>query len=462
MKATKIFGYNALICLFAGIFNEIFIELFLDGDLTAKEKIFGALAWCFLFECAFQIVQRFKRIKTLNMLTQKLIEITNQKPSSHILLERGNDYVELARAINAVQSSSKRFLKMFGQQTRDYLSLMESMTSGVVVFDRNKEITLYNHLLEEILVLPPKPRGRPFYAVFHDAKLVSMAQKAYETKEDQHMIWEDQTEGGIKYYDVHAIYVPLSRHHYSVMCLFNDITSERRVAQMQRDFVANVGHELKTPVTAIRGFSETLLEGALDDKEAASEFVKIILEQSKQLTDLINDILSLSKIDTSKGDTFVKIKLRKFIERIMQQFEPAIGEKKISFIDKIAPDVEVVCDEKKLQHIISNLMQNAVRYNKKGGSIEVSAVIFENEWCFLIKDTGQGIKHEDLGRIFERFYRGDKSRSQEGTGLGLSIVKEYVDSLSGMIDVTSVPNAWTEFMVTLPEFSENKVSEVEK
>ena len=79
MKATKIFGYNALICLFAGIFNEIFIELFLDGDLTAKEKIFGALAWCFLFECAFQIVQRFKRIKTLNMLTQKLIEITNQK-----------------------------------------------------------------------------------------------------------------------------------------------------------------------------------------------------------------------------------------------------------------------------------------------------------------------------------------------------------------------------------------------
>ena len=170
MKATKIFGYNALICLFAGIFNEIFIELFLDGDLTAKEKIFGALAWCFLFECAFQIVQRFKRIKTLNMLTQKLIEITNQKPSSHILLERGNDYVELARAINAVQSSSKRFLKMFGQQTRDYLSLMESMTSGVVVFDRNKEITLYNHLLEEILVLPPKPRGRPFYAVFHDAK----------------------------------------------------------------------------------------------------------------------------------------------------------------------------------------------------------------------------------------------------------------------------------------------------
>ena len=462
MKATKIFGYNALICLFAGIFNEIFIKLFLDGDSTTKEKIFGALAWCFLFECAFQIVQRFKRIKTLNMLTQKLIEITNQKPSSHILLERGNDYVELARAINAVQSSSKRFLKMFGQQTRDYLSLMESMTSGVVVFDRNKEITLYNHLLEEILVLPPKPRGRPFYAVFHDAKLVSMAQKAYETKEDQHMIWEDQTEGGIKYYDVHAIYVPLSRHHYSVMCLFNDITSERRIAQMQRDFVANVGHELKTPVTAIRGFSETLLEGALDDKETASEFVKIILEQSKQLTDLINDILSLSKIDASKGDPFVKIKLRKFIERIVQQFEPAIGEKKISFIDKIAPDVEIVCDEKKLQHIISNLMQNAVRYNKKGGSIEVSAVIFENEWCFLIKDTGQGIKHEDLGRIFERFYRGDKSRSQEGTGLGLSIVKEYVDSLSGMIDVTSVPNAWTEFMVTLPEFSENKVSEVEK
>ncbi|MBS7038169.1 MAG: histidine kinase, partial [Ligilactobacillus ruminis] len=87
MKATKIFGYNALICLFAGIFNEIFIKLFLDGDSTTKEKIFGALAWCFLFECAFQIVQRFKRIKTLNMLTQKLIEITNQKPSSHILLE---------------------------------------------------------------------------------------------------------------------------------------------------------------------------------------------------------------------------------------------------------------------------------------------------------------------------------------------------------------------------------------
>lgn len=235
------------------------------------------------------------------------------------------------------------------------------------------------------------------------------------------------------------------------MCLFNDITSERRVAQMQRDFVANVGHELKTPVTAIRGFSETLLEGALDDKEAASEFVKIILEQSKQLTDLINDILSLSKIDTSKGDTFVKIKLRKFIERIVQQFEPAIGEKKsvLSIKSRLMSKSSAMKRNCSTLFPISCKMQYAIikrRFNRS------FCRDFENEWCFLIKDTGQGIKHEDLGRIFERFYRGDKSRSQEGTGLGLSIVKEYVDSLSGMIDVTSVPNAWTEFMVTLPEF----------
>lgn len=129
---------------------------------------------------------------------------------------------------------------------------------------------------------PPKPRA-DLYAVFHDAKLVSMAQKAYETKEDQHMIWEDQTEGGIKYYDVHAIYVPLSRHHYSVMCLFNDITSERRVAQMQRDFVANVGHELKTPVTAIRGLAKRCLKAHWTIRKRPLNLSKSFLNKANSL-----------------------------------------------------------------------------------------------------------------------------------------------------------------------------------
>lgn len=462
MKGFKVIGWNALICFSAILLNWLISQVFFDGDLPEVDTFWGIVLWCFALECVFQYIRHVQHVKMLKILTQKLIEVVNQKPTGHILLEQDSDYVELARAINAVQSSSRRFFKLFRQQTRDYLALLESMTSGVIVFDRNKEITLYNHLLEEIMTLPQNPKSRPFYTVFHDARLVSMVQKAYETKEDQHLVWEDQTDSGIMYYDVHAVYVPLSRHHYSVMCLFNDITQDRKVAQMQRDFVANVGHELKTPVTAIQGFSETLLDGALDDRETATEFVGIILEQSRQLTDLINDILSLSKVDSTAGDKFVRIGLRKFVERIARQFTPAMREQKIRFDNRIAPDVSVVCDEKKLQHIIGNLMQNAVRYNRRGGLIEVSVVMFDNEWCFLIRDTGQGIRREDLGRIFERFYRGDKSRSQEGTGLGLSIVKEYVESLSGMIDVTSTPNVGTEFMVTLPEFEENKVSEVGK
>lgn len=462
MKGFKVIGWNALICFSAILLNRLISQVFFDGDLPEVDTVWGIVLWCFVLECVFQYIRHVQHVKMLKILTQKLIEVANQNPTGHILLEQDSDYVELARAINAVQSSSRRFFKLFRQQTRDYLALLESMTSGVIVFDRNKEITLYNHLLEEIMTLPQNPKSRPFYTVFHDARLVSMVQKAYETKEDQHLVWEDQTDSGIMYYDVHAVYVPLSRHHYSVMCLFNDITQDRKVAQMQRDFVANVGHELKTPVTAIQGFSETLLDGALDDRETATEFVGIILEQSRQLTDLINDILSLSKVDSTAGDKFVRIGLRKFVERIARQFTPAMREQKIRFDNRIAPDVSVVCDEKKLQHIIGNLMQNAVRYNRRGGLIEVSVVMFDNEWCFLIRDTGQGIRREDLGRIFERFYRGDKSRSQEGTGLGLSIVKEYVESLSGMIDVTSTPNVGTEFMVTLPEFEENKVSEVGK
>ncbi len=462
MKGFKVIGWNALICFSAILLNRLISQVFFDGDLLEVDTVWGIVLWCFVLECVFQYIRHVQHVKMLKILTQKLIEVADQKPTGHILLEQDSDYVELARAINAVQSSSRRFFKLFRQQTRDYLALLESMTSGVIVFDRNKEITLYNHLLEEIMTLPQNPKSRPFYTVFHDARLVSMVQKAYETKEDQHLVWEDQTDSGIMYYDVHAVYVPLSRHHYSVMCLFNDITQDRKVAQMQRDFVANVGHELKTPVTAIQGFSETLLDGALDDRETATEFVGIILEQSRQLTDLINDILSLSKVDSTVGDKFVRIGLRKFVERIARQFTPAMREQKIRFDNRIAPDVSVVCDEKKLQHIIGNLMQNAVRYNRRGGLIEVSVVMFDNEWCFLIRDTGQGIRREDLGRIFERFYRGDKSRSQEGTGLGLSIVKEYVESLSGMIDVTSTPNVGTEFMVTLPEFEENKVSEVGK
>lgn len=210
------------------------------------------------------------------------------------------------------------------------------------------------------------------------------------------------------------------------------------MSKMQSDFVANASHELKTPITAISGFSETLLENPTDEA-TQQKFLTIIHEESQKLVSLINDILSLSHLrDNEVAElTLEPIKLAELAEEQLQNQQASAQLNHVKLINEIPADLVVTSDRGRLMAIMYNLLGNAIKYNKAEGTVTISASTGPDDWQLIVKDTGIGIPTNQQNRIFERFYRGDNGKRIAGTGLGLAIVAEQVAQMSGDINVTS-------------------------
>lgn len=452
MKISHFWGRWAL-CMAALILTWIIAKIshqhFSFGWLIVNAVILA------IFNYGLDIWLARKLKVEVDLMVQKLNDLSTGKKANHIILDQRDPYYQLSKSINAVQSMQRDFSKAYTKQQRGYFSLLEYITIGVMVIDQEREVYLSNHTLNELLGKEMDQKGRTYYTLLGHFALVKLVEDAFRSKKDQRKQLTLNLDGQDKTIDAQVIYVPISEQQFFVMLLLYDITENKRIEQMQIDFVSNVSHELKTPVTAITGFSETLLQGALEDKQATEQFVKIIHDESLRLTDLINDILSLSRIDAKHALQLEPIKLAKLVGNTLQSFTVLINKQQIKVINQIPEQLEVICDKNKLRHIINNLIQNAIRYNKFGGQIIISAQQLENEWSLSIQDTGGGIRKDEQDRIFERFYRVDSSRSKVsgGTGLGLAIVKECVESLSGTISLESRFNQGSTFIVHLPYFS---------
>ena len=232
-----------------------------------------------------------------------------------------------------------------------------------------------------------------------------------------------------------------------------DITNLKKLEQIRTEFVSNVTHELKTPLTSIRGFVETLRNGAIEDEEVAGHFLEIIDIEAERLYVLINDILQLSEIESGKPDGNIEnYNLKQIIEETVQILKSKAEKHGIS-IDINAPDnLLVMANKDRIKQLLINLIDNGIKYNKAGGNVSISAYLSEGKLVIKVTDTGIGIPEQHLPRIFERFYRVDKgrSRSMGGTGLGLAIVKHIINLYNGNIKVNSTLGAGTEFIIQLP------------
>ena len=220
---------------------------------------------------------------------------------------------------------------------------------------------------------------------------------------------------------------------------------------MRRDFVANVSHEFKTPLTSIRGYTETLLSGARDDPKIALEFLRIIERNAQNLEALVTDLLVLAKLEAELPVTREPFDLMFVIKEQIASRKNAIEDSGIQVrID--CPDIQIQGDRSRLATALSNLIDNAVQYNKPGGQIHISAETRNGRLNLVVSDTGNGIPSEALPRIFERFYRVDKARAREsgGTGLGLAIVKHAIESQGGTISVASRLGSGSTFTIHLP------------
>jgi len=332
-------------------------------------------------------------------------------------------------------------------------AILNSMVEGVIAVDKDTRVLSLNPTAENIFnIAPNNALGRIFLEVFPNndiAEVIAQVLKKGEfISKELALIWPVR-----KIFQVNASPLFESGTINGCLLVIHDITEMRRLETMRRDFVANVSHELKTPLTSIKGFVETLLEGAMEDKENSINFLKIINNHADRLNTLINDLLDLSHIESKeimlKKEKFI---LAELVDEVMLGFKSQAKKKAVELRFELPKDLEILADKSKIEQVFTNLINNAIKYNKDKGFVRIYFEQSANEIKIIVEDSGPGIPARDIPRIFERFYRVDKARSRElgGTGLGLSIVKHIVELHGGTTGVESTEGLGSKFWFILP------------
>jgi two-component system, OmpR family, phosphate regulon sensor histidine kinase PhoR len=329
------------------------------------------------------------------------------------------------------------------------------MVEGVVALDAEQRILFANERATQLLGLPwQAPVGRRLWEVVRQRPLLDVVQRALDGSEPQReeLGWSGSSTRSLT---VHAARLPGLPPRGAVLVL-HDTTELRRLERLRQEFVANVSHELKTPLSVIKACVETLLDGAMDDPQHRGPFLEQVASQSNRLHALILDLLSLARIESGEELFDLQaIRVAEVVEACAERQRPR-AEAKGQTLEVVAPaseeSIEAWADEEAVVQILDNLLDNAVKYTPEGGRVSVRWYRQEEQVCLEVSDSGIGIPESDLPRIFERFYRVDKARSREmgGTGLGLSIVKHLTQAMRGSVRASSQPGQGTTFLVRLP------------
>ena len=361
---------------------------------------------------------------------------------------------ELAQSLNSMSEEIKDKIEKINSERAKLDLVLSSMFEGVIVTDEKEKIILMNASLRKLFFVDSNPEGKKPLEVIRNSAVGDMVDRILKGK--QHLITEEIAVNIPEEKILKVNGVPIMRNNRleGAILVFHDITELRRLEKIRQDFVANVSHELRTPISSIKGYAETLLEGALEDKDNAKEFINIIYQDSNRLANLINDLLDLSKIESGKMRMSpVPLDTIPLIKRAVAVIENQAKAKSIALKLNLPDDLpRINSDETRFSQVMINLIDNAIKYSPEGGLITISAKLVNNVLQIDVSDTGIGISEKDLPRIFERFYRVDKARSRElgGTGLGLSIVKHIVQAHGGEVWVRSELGLGSTFSFTIP------------
>lgn len=402
----------------------------------------------------FYYRKRQQLSKDIKSVTENLRRVRKNKEMASLILAPDDELYGLVEQTNKISMDINDLRDDVRLRERRFKGLIGHLPIGVMLLNSQGDVLLHNQAMASLLDVNISNNIHPF---IEDVKTYSLSQMIEHTlrKNKNHHRQIQLVGNSQKYVDASVIRLIHSREDFDqqVLVILYDLTESRQIERMQVDFVNNVSHELKTPVTSIEGFSETLLNGAKDDPKKLDHFLEIIHSESVRLSELIQDILSLSKVKRDVNKTDV-INLKDDIKKILDRQSLLVKKHDITVKQEYFGNPEVTANKEKINLIFRNLIKNAISYNKEHGeiNIEVHHDEIENRIKFIIKDSGIGISEADQARIFERFYRVDRSRSFEtgGTGLGLAIVKETLDTLDGDIRIESHPGLGTTFTVDIP------------
>jgi len=362
----------------------------------------------------------------------------------------------LARAINTLAMRLRDRLADLQHERAKIGAILDGMVEGVLAVDGRGHVVLMNERARTMFGLQTaRPEGTPLLEVVRHVGLHELVGRCRLSGEGTVVRRELRVAGPVeRILQANAVPLRLAADDPGVVMVLHDITELRRLEQVRTEFVANVSHELRTPLTAIHGYLETLLSGALEDRDHARRFLEIVFRHTERLGRLLNDLTDLSNIEL--GRVILKIeptRLDEVVESVLAIIRPRADVGGVTLTADLPGPLTVHADRDRLAQILINLVDNAVKYSPRGGRVTVSArPVAAGRIAVSIEDTGVGIPAEDLPRITERFYRVDKARSRElgGTGLGLAIVKHLVAAHGGQLDIESEVERGTTVRVTLP------------
>lgn len=355
---------------------------------------------------------------------------------------------QLGNMFNYLIDQLKRSMSNLQQEKSKMETTLTYMEDGVLTVDSSGTIIHANPVAESILSLRKNEK-------FDDViiRLKESISMDYIKSKGYH--GTDLVEKNGETYNIdYAPFMNNKNEIGGVILVFKNITEQHRIDKLQKEFVANVSHELKTPITTIKSYAETLLDGALEEKIIAEEFLNVINSESDRMTRLVSDLLRLSRMDYEQTNwNKEKINLQEMVNLIVKKLQIQIKNKNINMHLNIPDELNIMFDRDGFEQILLNIAGNAVKYTQNYGNVWIDAKRSNNNIVVKIKDDGQGIPKEDLGRIFERFYRVDKARARGlgGTGLGLSIAKQIAEAHNSSITVNSEIDEGTEMIITIPE-----------
>ncbi len=430
--------------------------------LESVEKTLNEIRKAVLFGLIFALALAFvlgsiiaaQTIRPINRMIQVSRRFSKGDFSRRIIQVSKDEIGELAVTLNKMAQDIEDKIKEVKTQNQKLAAIFNSMIEGVIVIDKAGCIISINPTIEKIFSIARKDvEGKVFLEAIRNndiAEVISAALKSGKSVSNEiSLIYPVR-----RIFEVNA--TPIFDNNVISGCLVvvHDITEIRRLETIRSDFVANASHELKTPLTSIKGFVETLLEGALDDKENNRNFLKIIHDHAERLDSLVNDLLSLSHLE-SKEIMLKKtnFNLKQQVEGIISGFSSQLKKKDIEIKNELSVGILVTADKDRLEQVVTNLIDNAIKFNKVKGFVRIYGEETNEKVKITVEDSGIGIPEKDISRIFERFYRADKARSRElgGTGLGLSIVKHIVELHSGSVGVESTEGLCSKFWFILPK-----------
>jgi two-component system phosphate regulon sensor histidine kinase PhoR len=417
----------------------------------------GALASLLSYAAARRISQ------PLEELSQDARRVTRGEINYKVAVPEPEELAVVGNAINRLAQQLEERSDLIGRQGYEQEAVLASMVEGVLAVDPQQHVMIVNKAAAELVGGQQIDlRGKTLQEVIRNADLKDFATRAMVSDES---IEADVTLRGQSERILRVRGTAL-RNGYGdgigALIVLNDVTNVRRLENLRRDFVANVSHELKTPIASIKGWVETLLDGALKNPDEAERFLRIVVKQADRLNSIIEDLLSLSKIEQSEEAANLHLEeaqIRDVLEAVLADCHASAAERNIHLKLTCDPSLSASINAPLLEQAVINLVDNAIKYSDPGNEVLITVHSAGDEVRIAVVDHGCGVDQDHLPRLFERFYRVDKARSRKlgGTGLGLAIVKHIIQAHRGRITVDSAPGKGSTFTIFLSKVPTEKL-----